>query len=111
MKQGKAFKDGGKFSRVFSVRMHWYIWRLKSKNWQVRQAAAEALGRIGSKEAVPHLIEALKDEDWNVRFKAAEALGEIGSKEAAPHLIEALKDENLNVRKAAAEALGEIGSK
>ena len=77
MKQGKAFKDGGKFSSMFSVRMRWYIWRLKSKNSDVRRASAYALGKIGSKEAVPHLIEALKDEDRDVRRAAVQALEEI----------------------------------
>ena len=108
MKQGKAFKDGGKFSRVFSVRMRWYIWRLKSKNSDVRKAAAVALGEIGSKEAVPHLIKALKDKKWYVRKAAAEALGKIGSKEAVPHLAKALKDEDRDVRRAAVQALKEI---
>jgi len=60
----------------------------------VREAAAEALGEIGSKEAIPHLREALKDKDRDVRKAAAKALGEIGSKEAVPHLRKALKDKN-----------------
>ena len=134
MKQGKAFKDGGKFSRVFSVRMRWYIWRLKSKNSDVRRAAAEALGKIGSKEAVPHLAKALKDEDHIVRIEAVEALGKIGwqpqSQEerilyliairawdklvkigpsTVPYLAKALKYED--VGKEAADALVKIGSK
>ena len=47
MKQGQAFKDGGKFSSMFSVRIRWYIWRLKSKDSDVREAAEEALGKEG----------------------------------------------------------------
>ena len=63
---------------MFSVRIRWYIWRLKSKDSDVREAAAYALGEIGSKEAVPHLREALKDEYSDVREAAEEALGKEG---------------------------------
>lgn len=44
----------------------------------VRCSAAEALGNIGSEEAIPALSEALKDIDPNVRRKASKALGKIG---------------------------------
>ncbi len=44
----------------------------------VRSSSAEALGRIGSEDAIPILIEALNDLDSNVRQKVAEALGKIG---------------------------------
>ncbi len=46
---------------------------LGDEDWRVREAAAEALGKIGDPQAVPHLIQALGDED--VRWAAAEALG------------------------------------
>ena len=63
---------------MFSVRIRWYIRRLKSKDRDVRKAAAKALGEIGSKEVVPHLRKALKDKDRDVRKAAAEALGKEG---------------------------------
>jgi hypothetical protein len=50
----------------------------------VRRAAAEALGEIGSPEAVPHLIEVLKDEDKLVRQAAAEALGKLAEGLSVP---------------------------
>jgi len=81
---------------------------LKNWDWQVRWAAAWALGKIGDLQAVPALMEALKDEDKDVRQTAAEALGKIGVP-AVPALMEALKDEDWRVRQAAARALGEIG--
>ncbi|RLC74389.1 MAG: hypothetical protein DRI61_16715, partial [Chloroflexi bacterium] len=93
------------FSRVFSPRTRWYIWRLRDEDWRVRKAAAEALGRIGSQEAVPYLQKALKDEKAPVRQAAAYALGRIGSQKADSSLIEVLKDEKWYVRQAAAEAL------
>jgi hypothetical protein len=39
------------------------------KDWQVREKAAGALGRIG-KPAVEPLISALNDHDWGIREKA-----------------------------------------
>jgi HEAT repeat protein len=66
---------------------------LKDEEWWVRQAAAEALGKIGS-PAIPALLEALKDGMALVRQAAAEALGKIGDPQALPALLEALKDEN-----------------
>jgi hypothetical protein len=49
-----------------------------SKDSDVRQAAAEALGEIKDPRAVEPLIAALKDAKWRVRYAAAYALGEIG---------------------------------
>jgi HEAT repeat protein len=78
-------------------------------NDDFRVRAAEALGKIGDKSAVPGLIEALKDPDYLVRRNAAIILGEIGYKEAQPGLIEALNDADDNVRRIAIDALGKIG--
>ena len=47
---------------------------LKDEEWDVRQAAAEALGEIKDPRAVEPLIAALKDKDSDVRKAAAEAL-------------------------------------
>ena len=79
----------------------------KDSDMRVREAAAEALGKIGPEE-VPALIKALGDENSYVRSAAAGALGKTGP-EAVPALIKALGDENSYVRSAAAEALGKIG--
>src|SRR3990172_917616 len=53
------------------------IQKLKDKNWNVQQSAAEALGVIKDARAVEPMIAALKDEDSDVRKRAAAALGEI----------------------------------
>lgn len=90
------------------------IAQLKDKDKEVRYTAAEALGKIGDKRAVPALIEALKDKDENVRWKSAYALGDLGDKKAVPPLIETLKNkgEEWLVRDAAAGVLGcELGDK
>ena len=44
----------------------------------VRQYAAEALGKLGDRRAVPFLIEALRDESELVRPAVATALGQLG---------------------------------
>jgi len=50
---------------------------MTSELWQVREQAADILGVLGDKAALPVLIEALKDEVWQVRFAALTALGHI----------------------------------
>ena len=73
----------------------------------LRGWAASTLGRIGSKEAVPVLIEALHSDE-RFRWLAASALGNIGPN-AVPALIKALDSENDDVRRNAAKALLAIG--
>lgn len=75
------------------------------KRDHVRQAATEALRKIGA-PAVEPLIIALKDR--NVHEAATETLSKIGTP-AVESLITALRDQEIDVRKAAAEALGKIG--
>jgi HEAT repeat protein len=84
------------------------------KSTEVRQTAAEALGRLGkdARPATEPLTAALKDKSDTVRAAAAEALGRIGpdAKDAAPALVEALRDKKADrsVRLFAAFALGRI---
>jgi hypothetical protein len=66
------------------------IQALGDSDWEVRCAAAEALGAIGDPQAVPALIKALGDSDRDVRRAAAEALGKLGDPQAVPALIQAL---------------------
>jgi HEAT repeat protein len=54
-----------------------------------REAAAEALRRMGSKLAIRPLVQALGDQDKNVRYHAVVGLAEItGDKEHHPNLID-----------------------
>ena len=48
------------------------------EDWQVRRFAAQALGKLGDRRAVPALIASLRDESDLVPPAAAEALGELG---------------------------------
>jgi HEAT repeat protein len=86
---------------------------LKHRDPGIRQAAAEALCKVGDANAVKPLISALKDKEWVVRRYAAEALGVIGDPRAVEPLTEALMDPYSNyglspVRSSAAEALEQI---
>lgn len=77
---------------------------------EVQQAAAIALGRIGS-DGIPALVGALKDKklDSSVRSKAAEGIGLLGSAggPAVGDLTKALGDPD--VRMAAVGALAQMG--
>ncbi|MEM2135674.1 MAG: HEAT repeat domain-containing protein [Candidatus Jordarchaeaceae archaeon] len=62
-----------------------------SRESELREKAAEALGKIGNTEAVESLIQALNDKDNNVKAKAATALGRIKDKRVIKPLIQILK--------------------
>lgn len=100
---------------------------LRSKLFEVREAATWALGQIGGLDVVPSLNNSLKDPDHRVRETAARALGQIhyergdlirGDRFADSSelmkskdlLLKALKDPELNVRAAAAAALGNFNT-
>jgi HEAT repeat protein len=65
---------------------------LHDENWEVREQAAYALGKIKDFRAVEPLIAALKNKDPGVRWTAAWALGEIGNKKAFEPLLSACTD-------------------
>ena len=52
---------------------------LRDESVDVRRAAALALGRLGTPQSVPPLVEALDDSDWQVSFHAATALEAISA--------------------------------
>jgi HEAT repeat protein len=76
----------------------------------VRGGAAWALGRIGSDQAVPLLIETLASKHVSVRRNAPLALGRLGkaSVGAVDKLLELLRDPDATVRVNSAVALWEI---
>jgi hypothetical protein len=79
-------------------------------DWRVVEAAAEALGRIGSGAAGPYLTELLSDQHLpvGVRDTAAFALGRIEYRRAIPTLINALSAPHKTVRLCAAAALAAV---
>ena len=75
----------------------------------LRRAAAKALGRIGSQQAIPHLIEAAEDkDDVEIRRAVLQALRHLGANEADALILDALTDPHPSVRTAAAEAASEL---
>ncbi len=83
---------------------------LKSENLITRRMAAEALGRIGDKTAVPGLLDALaaKDIDRTLEHALTYALIEIGDREP---LQKCSNNENPKVRRACLVALDQLGEK
>jgi HEAT repeat protein len=76
----------------------------------VRAAAARTLGRLGIRDAVPELIEALADPAPEVRTVAAAAIWRLPDERATDSLVKLLADAAPAPREWAALALGVIGS-
>ncbi|MDD2764709.1 MAG: HEAT repeat domain-containing protein [Opitutaceae bacterium] len=76
---------------------------------EIRPGAAEALGRLGDRQAVDPLIKCLQDEAVSVQQNAATALGLLGDRRAVDPLIEAFQNADPMVKRPAAEALGLLG--
>jgi HEAT repeats len=60
---------------------------LNDPDWDVRVAAAEALGKIGDREAVPQLITSIDSADWLLALRAVEALGTLNTAETKNALV------------------------
>ncbi|MCE5337213.1 MAG: HEAT repeat domain-containing protein [Methanomicrobiaceae archaeon] len=76
---------------------------------EVRATVAEALGYMGSGQAIEPLALALRDRDELVKIAAARSLGYMGDNRALEPLILALSDVDDRVRHAAIEALKDPG--
>jgi zinc/manganese transport system permease protein len=72
---------------------------LHDQSAAVREAAASALGRLGSRSAIPHLGQALKnlDEDDWVRFRMAQALIDLGDEEGLRVLLDLARSSEARV--------------
>jgi len=82
---------------------------LHDEHYAVRQAAAEALGHIGTQKAAGPLISMLRDPYEDVRIAAAGALGQLKNMLSIRFLAECFDDEYCGVRFAAADALAAFG--
>jgi HEAT repeat protein len=81
-----------------------------SPHQDVREAAANQLGKIGSKDSVPALVAALADDAANVRWFAVEGLNKLAAVETAARIADLLEnDPSPRVREIAASALGALG--
>lgn len=83
---------------------------LHNERVNVRCDATRALGELGERSAVPHLLGMLHDEWVNVRIYAVQSLGKLGCTTATDTLVGVLCncEENILVRSGAAHALGMI---
>jgi HEAT repeat protein len=84
--------------------------------WNVRAAAANAIGALGPAAVTPLILDRLatwiQDTDWVMRAAAAGAIGALGPAAATPLILDRLatwiQDTTTNVREAAAEAVGAL---
>ncbi len=98
----KALIELGSFARPFLMQ------GLSSEDPDIFEGCATALGNIGSREAVPVLIDMLGNKKPRL-YAAAWALGEIGDESAILPLVGVLNSGNQSLRKAAVRALIKIG--
>lgn len=84
------------------------IQNLISDEGQPSHYAAEVLGRMGSTEAIPHLINSLDSDDWTLAERASDALGRIGEP-ALDSLVEFIKGGDEEGRMYACSSLAKIG--
>lgn len=80
----------------------------QGENVGLRNAAVEALGRIGA-QAVAPLLEALPRIPEAARKFVFEALGDLGELEAVPVLVRSVENDEPNTAAAALDALSRIG--
>jgi len=74
----------------------------------IRLESAQALEKLGSKAAIPALLNLVKDSDFFVRLESAKALGKLSSKAAIPVLLDLISQKNF-VRPKAIRALIDMG--
>ncbi len=80
-----------------------------SKDGYIRAQAAQSLGRLKSKRAVPSLIKALNDTEWEVRLYSAEALGIIGDTRGVEAIKKRIvKEEEEHVIKIMKKVIGKV---
>src|SRR5690242_17213571 len=84
---------------------------LQDDNAEIRRTAAESLGKIGDRSAMPMVLPLLTDPLPAVRAAAAKALGRIAAAaddDVIAGLIRALQDPSETVKQAAALAMCDI---
>ena len=100
--------DGSSPEPTDTIGVDALIQALRDSDAGVRRAAAQSLGNLEAKRAVPALIAVLGDGDEELRKTSAWALGEIQDQRAAAPLAGLLRDQSAEVRKTAAWAIGEL---
>ena len=80
------------------------------ENGHVRSAAAEALGRLRSRKAVPPLLTLLADEYESVQESAIRALAEIGDESVLDGLVKDFTSRDARMRRNIALLLGKFST-
>ena len=109
--RGDRWKTVTEMEKMGRAAVEYLIIDLWDTDKKVRMAAADALGTLGDKRALPYLAALLKDPDHDVRFASAVALGMLGDKNAVDALKSACHDANCFVRLAAEESLEKLAAK
>lgn len=78
---------------------------LKSPDAKVRRKAAEEMGKLRDREAVPALLAAVQDSDVKVREEIVKSLGMLRDQKAITMLLTTLKDPAVDVREESIIAL------
>ena len=82
-------------------------------DWEVRVAAANALGSLNAADQLPALIEELDGprhrEDWEVQIAMIRTMGDIGSQDSGPALTRFIRDEDERVASEAVLSVGRTG--
>lgn len=80
-----------------------------AKNPEIRVAAVFALYRLGTPDAMKHVVSALNDKEATVRVAAARACGLAKEKSALEILLTLVVNDEPAVKRQAATAIGQIG--
>lgn len=80
----------------------------ESEDLEIQVAAVEALGELGSPEAIWVLSDMFVSDRWELRAKAATAFGHIGDTTVIPLLVSGLRDTEWWVRRNTAAALAQM---
>jgi len=83
--------------------------RLADPSADVREAAAQSLGRIGTTDAIDALVKALQEPDTDLAVHLLRALRDCADSRATATVLARLSSGNLEVVREAARTLGSIG--
>jgi HEAT repeat protein len=84
---------------------------LEDPHFLVVTGGLEALGDIGRKEFLQHVLPRIRHAHPMVREYACATIARLGNEEGIPALLEALKDPETGIRRAAIRALGRFGQR
>jgi len=76
-----------------------------------RRSAADALGLMGNRRAIPRLLQRLEDPNMSVRRSATRALLRVRARSSIPPIIRLLRDPSGGVRVLVAGVLGRFGDR